>query len=645
MRLLSILILAMFLTTLSYGNTSSFKDSLLQKIAQTKNDSLRIQLTNELSFNLIFNDIRAAKKYIEKGIIDSRKTKNDFGYSQLLLTKGIYFDVQGTKDSAEYYFKEGLNFSRKKKFLNIEMMALNNLGMFYWGKGSFEQALKHFVGALSINKRSFPEKKESRANYESNIGLIYQELRQFDQAIRYHKAALKQRIDLNLKSAQAISQANLGLCYSELKQLKMAEEHIRSAIRLSEESGNLRLFYSLHDNLGTIYSKSKRFQEAIKSFETALNRPDDIGLDPKSDLSISINLSSLYNQMGSPNKANAYIERSKQIAQQHPELYPYTSGLYLADAESKFLLGDLSGGRNSIEKYREITDSIFSKNNAIALAESIKKYELLENELTIAEQKQKLNAQALNVQRALTWWGISVGGLLIFILILFYYFKRRSHRAQQRQLELSLSLQEEVMRSQQERLRISRELHDNIGSYLTLMSATAEQLESPIQPNDALINLKESISSSMRELRRTVWLFNQQSAHVDEIAVKMRDFFRPYQQNNRTIEVLVHPESESVLLSDIQTTHVFRIIQEAVNNAVKYSNCSSIIISFFSIVLHELSFSIKDNGIGFDENETNIGNGIKNMRSRISELDGVMRIDSNSNGTVLLFSFRYENTK
>jgi signal transduction histidine kinase/Tfp pilus assembly protein PilF len=628
MNKLIISVLTVFITCPSLASQTNYKDSLIEKISTTRNDSLRAHMMNELSFYLIFNDIELAKTYIQKGIRETQKTKNYYIYSQLLLTKGIYFDVQGKKDSAEYYFNEGLHMSQKRKFRNIEMMSRNNLGLFYWGKSSFDAALEQFFKALKINKQFFPENKESTANYENNIGLIYQELHQYDKAIQYHQRALATRKNLGLTNGQAISQANLGVCFKGKKNYKKAEDHFVRALDFAESANNQRLFYSLHGNLGNLYAEIGRDDDALLWLSKTFERPENIGVDPKSELIACINMANLYNKKGIPEKAHTFIERGEKIIEQHAGFYNFSSDLYLAKAQNRFLIGDYEGGQKSMTKYKEVTDSIFSKKNADALAESAHMNEILENKLTIASQKKRIAEQTLKVQQFRLW--SVIGGTSVFALILFSYlfYKRHSNRIKKIQLELNLSLQKEIVRSQRERLHISRELHDHLGSYLTLMSATTDQFPDQNTNGSLLESLKDTLNKSMKELRRTVWLINQDSANLDEIAIRMRDFFAPINKSRSLVVITVDPKSEDIVLSDIQTTHLFRIIQEGLNNALKHSACTEIHIELHVNAMNEVCFSIQDNGRGFDVNKQESGHGQGNMNTRITELGGSLSVHS-----------------
>ena len=230
--------------------------------------------------------------------------------------------------------------------------------------------------------------------------------------------------------------------------------------------------------------------------------------------------------------------------------------------------------------------------------------------------------------------------------------KRKSAIAKQASLELSLAEQKEFNRIQEERLRISRELHDNIGSYLTLMSASVEgmsfrnSVESDHETSlKEIKHLQETVTMGMRELRKTVWLLNNRSVSIDDLTVRIRDFFMPLQSKGVTVDVKTEGCYDKKL-NDIQTTQFFRVIQESVNNSYKYSECSRIEIRLeVSDSSNKLNFSISDNGIGFNSEEVKHGNGIKNIKSRIAAINGEVRIKSKiGKGTIVEGSFPLENT-
>ena len=89
--------------------------------------------------------------------------------------------------------------------------------------------------------------------------------------------------------------------------------------------------------------------------------------------------------------------------------------------------------------------------------------------------------------------------------------------------------------------------------------------------------------------------------------------------------------------------NIYRIIQEAINNALKYANATQIDVDFSSKnTVYELK--ITDNGIGFDLNNIEFGNGINNMKKRAHELEAEFEITSQLNKGTTIRVYKTRNT-
>ncbi len=348
-------------------------DSLHTLILENKNDSIRGRAYNKLAFHYIFSEPDKARELLEKGLKEAEQFQLHFGKAELLNTKATYFDILGIADSAEMTFNSSLELSEKFNFKNIEVMTHNSMGLMYWKNGDFDRALEAFFKALEMNETYFEEQKENKANYLSNIGLIFQELEQYEKAITYHNQSLEIRSAENLISGEAISYANLGVCYQSLEDYSKAEQSFLKAIQLSEKGGNAWMYYSLHDNLGNVYNLTERNTEAIAAYKKSLDRPEEAGKNPKGALSACSNLASIYNKMKDPKTAILYAQQGFDILEEFPQYYLFSDGLHFAFAESQYMLGNIEQGNKSMNDYRKVLDSLFTENNAIALAKMEKK--------------------------------------------------------------------------------------------------------------------------------------------------------------------------------------------------------------------------------------------------------------------------------
>ncbi|WP_179008598.1 tetratricopeptide repeat protein [Winogradskyella forsetii] len=108
---------------------------------------------NEIGFGYIFNNLTKAVEVIEEGKQLAETAQFQFGITELTNTHGIYMDVMGKSDSARYYFEKALKMSRSHGFKKIESMCINNLGMFNWNRGNYDDALKTSEMVTSIQAK------------------------------------------------------------------------------------------------------------------------------------------------------------------------------------------------------------------------------------------------------------------------------------------------------------------------------------------------------------------------------------------------------------------------------------------------------------------------------------------------------------
>ena len=91
--------------------------------------------------------------------------------------------------------------------------------------------------------------------------------------------------------------------------------------------------------------------------------------------------------------------------------------------------------------------------------------------------------------------------------------------------------------------------------------------------------------------------------------------------------------------------NIYRIIQEAINNTIKYAEADAIEVSITENK-SELQIEIKDNGLGFDQKNIELGNGINNMRKRARDIGANLDIKSgNNSGTSITINIDDKNIR
>src|SRR5690606_20293222 len=186
-------------------------------------------------------------------------------------------------------------------------------------------------------------------------------------------------------------------------------------------------------------------------------------------------LGNLYNDLKKYQKAIQFLTEAKKYSEETDEkrdlleVYSYIAFAFASvnqfeeAYENQLKFRELQGELNKIESEVELTDALV-------------KYETAEKEKEVLKQQKELEVNRLEKQRLqyAVWSVVLVTILVIIAAVLLYY--RKKEEVRRKNLELSLARQEALNRIQEDRLRISRELHDNIGSYLTFINASVENL-------------------------------------------------------------------------------------------------------------------------------------------------------------------------
>lgn len=178
----------------------------------------------------------------------------------------------------------------------------------------------------------------------------------------------------------------------------------------------------------------------------------------------------------------------------------------------------------------------------------------------------------------------------------------------------------QLMRTEQMRSEISRNLHDEVGSTLTNISLGSllaqKQLttESPVSRIlDRIYQDSQSVSQTMREI---VWSINPRIDTLSEALPRMLHYASELlEAKNIELEAEIAPGIEQVKLSIQKRRDLYLIFKEAVNNLAKHSKADHVKVSF-QLARHTLLMTISDNGTGFDGGITAGGSGLKNMQER-----------------------------
>ncbi|MEQ1765866.1 MAG: histidine kinase [Methylotenera sp.] len=204
----------------------------------------------------------------------------------------------------------------------------------------------------------------------------------------------------------------------------------------------------------------------------------------------------------------------------------------------------------------------------------------------------------------------------------------------QRSTQNNHRLTQQIIRLQEdERKNLARDIHDEIGQYLTAIHMDA----SAILSGKKLSQAKESaraISSVTRQMMDMVHEILQRLRPrvLDELGLSLAlgELIHHWRQRSRNVSVIQSVAKELGMLDEVVSITAYRVVQECLTNIAKHANARRVVINVTQDAQY-IHIRIEDDGVGFDPASATHGYGLAGMRERIQGLLGEMEIESSGN--------------
>ena len=298
------------------------------------------------------------------------------------------------------------------------------------------------------------------------------------------------------------------------------------------------------------------------------------------------------------------------------------------------------------EQRSRLRDSFFydqlvpRRNAMLQIADTI----ALVNERGLARSEDRLAQSSASLRRTLVaTFGITLAGGLVLALLTVGYTLRLERELQRRFEENARAradLQElsaRLLRAQEnERRSLARELHDEVGQSLSAIlmeTENAECAEDPGEIRDHLASVKTLAGKTVNEVRDLALLLRP--SMLDDFGLVPALNWHAREMTKRTgLSVVVAADEEADDLPDEHKTCIYRLVQEAVNNAARHANARNVEVTVKREEARVL-FSVRDDGAGFDTHFVR-GLGLLGMEERVKRLGGQFRLDSHlGRGTLI----------
>ncbi len=531
------------------------------------------------------------------------------------------------------YLRNAQHASRIKYILG-EADSYSNLGLVYYFQGKYEKDLQYSLKAISLYEKINAFEKSATEYGEVGYRMKLRNIQKAQLFMQKGKRIAEQR---QLQKPLLSIYNNYGVLKEINKEYDSALYFYQKGLRLKEKiNDSVGIPYSLN-NIAGLYVILKKFEMAKVLYDRALTARmrlhDQVGLAENYTY-----LGDMYTAQSQYQIAISWYEKSLQKALQ----YHYTD---LIQTNYKMIASNFEALNNpdkaliNFKKFTQYKDSLINKETNSKIAELEIKYETNKKEKLLLQQKVEAEYQKNLI--------LVLSCLVLFITLIGFLIYRQQklknkQQEQEFQLKSAISQIETQNQLQEQRLSISRDLHDNIGAQLTFIISSVDNIKYAFEiQNEKLDHKLQNISNFARativELRDTIWAMNSNEISLEDLRARIINFIEKARTAKEEIDFQFNIDERlfSLKLNSVFGMNVYRVLQEAINNSIKYASPKKIIIDF-SIIENKVAIKVTDDGVGFDIENTAKGNGLSNMQKRIESIGGLYSLQSEpGKGTVI----------
>ncbi len=554
-----------------------------QKIALSIKDN-SIYYSSEIKKAILSQQVnsKAAEEKLVT-ILDEINQSSD--YENIILcnnTLGFIYEDKSNFEKSIYYFLNALKAAEKKGDPYLIAMVLNNIGLSKINHQQYESGLKDLKRGLQYaDKFNNPILEFYLLN---NIGIIYNEQKNYRKSIDYYTLTLKKAISMGYSNQIAASYYNLSKSYLLYNKTDVALQLADSSIHyLSKDPDKKKVAKSLLLK-STAYFQKKNYNQALIEVNNVLRILNDIDLTNDESEAYRIK-SEIYNAKGD-----------------------YKSSLVFYKLYSS--IKDSIAEKASLEQIAKLQLNFDIEQKEVELQKEKALNAMLEKDKTVLKAESQLR-ETRNIFIIL--FGIfSVVFISVFVYIRQERLKKKQKAAYAQQLIESID---------SERLRISRDLHDDVGQYLSILKSKVNAIK---KGNHLyLADVEEDLGVVVDKMRSISHELHP--SHLEKIGLQRSIIALLNDVGNSTGLIISHSlgNVEDALTLE-EKNHLYRILQECINNTLKHTNAKAIKVS-----LHkedkQIVFEYKDNGTVSNDNSRlnkTKGIGLQTIEERTEKIKG-----------------------
>lgn len=599
------------LLCLACGFTNAAKGNpldSLEKVFQTATGAEKLNLAGELAYQFCYLNTEKALTYGNIELELALATGDSLVIAQAWNDLGAVYASRGEYETSVSYTAQALRVRQQAGDSLLTANSCNKLGYAYTDLGRYSQALNYYLRAARIYEEN--QKPGLLANILNNIGSIHFRQGNHDKALEYLEKARKLATEHQEKSTGISASTNIANIHFDQGKFDLAQEEYLQVLDLIAETGIQQNHGTIRMNLGSCFVYKGNYADGLASLAIAdsiFRLKDDAKGMAMTEITIALARTGLREFDAAARHLQSADSLSGRVKSDYV-WYLLHEGYYRLYASQ----GNMQQAMQELQAANLYRERIYTSKASEQIAEMQTLYETEKKDRELQTSALKNRNQFLVIT--------GLGGLLLLLLIILLILLRNQR------LRRESLVQKSVLALQEERLRISRDLHDNIGAELTLITSSAEEAAGH-GGGEVLKSISNSSRNAMQQLRETIWAIQSESIAVESFVSRLTDFAARLCGPQKIVPEISTEGDTQKELSPTITLQLFRLCQEAIHNAVKYSGSPTL-----SILLESepagIRVTITDKGKGFDPSALSSGYGLANMKARAAACGGTVVVNT-----------------
>lgn len=490
-----------------------------------------------------------------------------------------------------------------------------------------------FDAALKINYENLTLAEQTHQCYyqiksATLIGRIYQIMGNSEKSQEFVRKGKQYAISCGEYADTINLNYDLGFNIAQLgnvpEGIRIIEQNLKAAKQIDHRD---YIFFGI-DNLSNLLAQNGAYQKSL-DVELELLQMPDVMADDLMKAQVYEHLAEIYLLLKDWNNAQYYQREALRYAELI-HLNDWIYECYRVQAEIDEARGDSKSALKNYRSYLALKDSIYQSEYAGKMSTMSSLYDLESKQktITLLEKDQQIKAGQIQTQRVLLLAGFLL--LLLLVLAILFFNQRKTQQLREGFAQDLLKAQE------QERQRISQELHDSVGQNILFVKNRLQRIDP--QPDENLIRSVDTALEEVRTIAKGLYP-NQLEVYGLNSAV---DALCELAQESSGVFISSDLQEIDGRLNKEAQINCYRIIQECINNALKHAQATAIRVSS-NAQPGKVELIVQDNGKGFDksllERKSVRSFGLINMEERIKMLRGKLELETSANkGAKLTFS-------